>query len=99
MRLWDYGIGSRRFQFQNSIMVHFHNFTISQFISEVSVIAGLPFRLTRGVRIGTGNYAIIRNTNKVKGRDYASKFLREIRLRTGGQNHEVVVHWREGSAI
>ena len=33
MRLWDYGIGSRRFQFQNSVMVHFHNCTISQSIS------------------------------------------------------------------
>ena len=33
MRLWDYGIGSRRFQFQNSVMVHFHNCTISQLIS------------------------------------------------------------------
>ena len=31
MRLWDYGNGSRRFQFQNSGMVHFHNCTISQF--------------------------------------------------------------------
>ena len=33
MRLWDYGIGSRRFQFQNSVMVHFHNCTISRSIS------------------------------------------------------------------
>ena len=33
MRLWDYGIGSRRFQFQNSVMVHFHNCIISQSIS------------------------------------------------------------------
>ena len=33
MRLWDYGIGLRRFQFQNSVMVHFHNCTISQSIS------------------------------------------------------------------
>ena len=33
MGLWDYGIGSRRFQFQNSIMVHFHNCTISRSIS------------------------------------------------------------------
>ena len=33
MRLWDYGIGSRRFQFQNSVTVHFHNCTISQSIS------------------------------------------------------------------
>ena len=33
MRLWDYGIGLRRLQFQNSVMVHFHNCTISQSIS------------------------------------------------------------------
>ena len=33
MRLWNYGIGSRRFQFQNSVMAHFHNCTISQSIS------------------------------------------------------------------
>ena len=37
MRLWDYGIGSRRFQFQNSVMVHLHKCTISQFITIVKV--------------------------------------------------------------
>ena len=37
MRLWDYGIGSRRFQFQNSTISYFHNFTISQFITVVHV--------------------------------------------------------------
>ena len=31
MRLWDYGNGSRRFQFRNSVMVHLHKCTISQF--------------------------------------------------------------------
>ena len=37
MRLWDYGIGSRRFQFHNSVSVHFHNCTISQFMSDAGM--------------------------------------------------------------
>ena len=36
MRLWDYGIGLRHFQFQNSVMVHFHNCTISKSISSAA---------------------------------------------------------------
>ena len=37
MRLWDCGIGSRCFQFQNSIMVYSHNCTISQLQSDVEI--------------------------------------------------------------